>query len=256
MSTTLTGTKEWANKNYNIIKGCANNCRYCYAKEMSIRFKRSTVDSWGKEMLDQAKFDIKIKKHNSKIMYPSSHDITPKFINKHIEFLTKLLKAGNEVMIVSKAFFECIEKLCEDLKEYKNQISFRFTIGSLDSAVLKFWEPGASSFEERIKCLEYVYDKGFQTGVSCEPTLDIDTIKLINKVLPFVTGDIWVGIINRAKARISMNNGSQKVEVEEAYRDLFLKQDNEYTAALYQEFKGNKKIKWSSQYKAIRELQK
>lgn len=40
------GTKEWADYNVNCIKGCYNNCRYCYAKMMAKRFGRSTDDTW------------------------------------------------------------------------------------------------------------------------------------------------------------------------------------------------------------------
>lgn len=52
------GTKEWADYNVNCIKGCYNNCRYCYAKVMAKRFGRSTDDTWKnmkikKEMLSK-----------------------------------------------------------------------------------------------------------------------------------------------------------------------------------------------------------
>ena len=39
------GTYEWAVKNFNIVSGCSHNCKYCYSKEMAIRFKRKTPDS-------------------------------------------------------------------------------------------------------------------------------------------------------------------------------------------------------------------
>jgi len=40
------GTKEWADYNINCIKGCVNNCRYCYAKMMAKRFGRATEATW------------------------------------------------------------------------------------------------------------------------------------------------------------------------------------------------------------------
>ena len=40
------GTKEWADNNINIVFGCENNCRYCYAKKMAIRFERKTEETW------------------------------------------------------------------------------------------------------------------------------------------------------------------------------------------------------------------
>ena len=35
----LFGTKEWAPYNFNFMNGCSNDCSYCYAKEMAVRFK-------------------------------------------------------------------------------------------------------------------------------------------------------------------------------------------------------------------------
>ena len=43
---TTSGTKEWADYNVNCVKGCANNCKYCYAKLMAIRFGRATEETW------------------------------------------------------------------------------------------------------------------------------------------------------------------------------------------------------------------
>lgn len=37
---TTQGTKEWASSNINLFYGCANNCMYCYAKKMALRFGR------------------------------------------------------------------------------------------------------------------------------------------------------------------------------------------------------------------------
>ena len=33
-------------ENINVIKGCTNNCKYCYAKNMAKRFGRCTEDTW------------------------------------------------------------------------------------------------------------------------------------------------------------------------------------------------------------------
>ena len=57
-----TGTKEWADSNVNIAFGCSNNCRYCYAKKMSVRFKRNTNDNWKKMVLNKKAVDKNYKK--------------------------------------------------------------------------------------------------------------------------------------------------------------------------------------------------
>ena len=41
------GTKEWADSNINIQHGCYHGCKYCYAAQMGIRFKRfESLDEW------------------------------------------------------------------------------------------------------------------------------------------------------------------------------------------------------------------
>ena len=86
------GTYEWAVENANFISGCAHNCKYCYSKEMAIRFKRKTSKNWEKEEINAAQLIKKVKKVDGLIMYPSSHDITPINLQYSITFLQKLLE--------------------------------------------------------------------------------------------------------------------------------------------------------------------
>ena len=45
------GTKEWASRNENLIKGCGHDCKYCYAKSMAIQYQKKTSDSWKIEVI-------------------------------------------------------------------------------------------------------------------------------------------------------------------------------------------------------------
>ena len=99
--------------------------------------------------------------------------------------------------MVSKPHLECIKRICEELKGYKDQILFRFTIGACDDSILSYWEPNAPCYDERKQCLIYAYSAGFKTSVSVEPMLDsanIDT--LISDLSPYVTDAIWIGTMN------------------------------------------------------------
>jgi len=71
------GTTEWAVCNANFISGCSNDCKYCYAKEMAIRFKRKTPENWKVEEVNLTKYNKRFKKVEGQIMFPSSHDLTP-----------------------------------------------------------------------------------------------------------------------------------------------------------------------------------
>ena len=75
----------------------------------------------------------------------------------------------------------------------------------MDDKILKFWEPKAPNYQERKDCLVYAFQEGFRTSVSMEPMLDTANIdSLIKDLEPFVTENIWVGMMNHL-GRITKN---------------------------------------------------
>ena len=94
------GTKEWADSNVNCISGCSNNCKYCYAKKMAIRFGRATEKSWPKMKIRQHDVEKGYNKRKGRIMFPTSHDIPEKSTIKNACFivLEKLLVSDNEIL--------------------------------------------------------------------------------------------------------------------------------------------------------------
>ncbi len=190
------GTKEWADSNVNCYLGCSNNCRYCYAKKMAIRFKNKTEETWKIMVPNQKNIDKGYRKRNGRIMLPTSHDITLESLDNCLTVLKKLFESENEVLITTKPKFYCIEKICKDFIEYKDSFQFRFTITSINNELLKFWEPGAPSFEERLKSLKYAYNHGNKTSISIEPFLDKNPYELVDVLKPFITESIWIGKMN------------------------------------------------------------
>lgn len=191
------GTKEWATSNINICDGCSNDCRYCYAKKMAIRFGRKTNDSWKIMEIREKAVKKKYRKRTGRIMAFSAHDITPENYEACRDTLRKLVIAGNEVLITTKPNRFCIEQLCKDLEVAsdfaKRRILFRFTIGSKNNEVLKYWEPGAPSFEDRLNALIFATNAGYSTSISIEPYLDRDVLDLVAILYPYVTDTIWIG---------------------------------------------------------------
>lgn len=248
------GTYEWAVENANFISGCNNNCKYCYSREMAIRFKRKTTENWHIEEVNQTQFEKKAKKVDGFIMFPSSHDITPINLSRSITFLIKLLKAGNNVLIVSKPHFEVIKTICDEFNSYKKNILFRFTIGSIDSNILKFWEPNAPDYHERKKCLKYAYDKGFETSISCEPMLDNKTTNLVADLEEFVTDFIWLGKANFLLRRLNMNGIIDEETISRA-NTLIQQQSDNNIKLLYKKLKDNPKIKWKESIKKVLNLE-
>ena len=245
---TVFGTQEWAKYNENCIKGCSHDCKYCYAKSNAVRFKRNTVDGWKNEVV--IKLPHGFRKRNGTFMFPSTHDITPDHLNECISFLENILKPGNSVLVVSKPHLECISALCSQFSKYKQQILFRFTIGSADSAVLKFWEPEAPDFEERLAALKYVFDRGYKTSVSCEPMLDGNIDQVVGLVSPYVTDSIWLGKMNHLNERLSLN-GFKDQETLRRAKGLMDTQSDERIWGIYNRYKDNPQIKWKESIKKV-----
>jgi DNA repair photolyase len=245
------GTKEWAVKNINFINGCKHNCKYCYSKEMAIRFNRKTPENWEIEVVRSKDVEKKYSKYDGRVMFPSSHDITPDHLRDALIVLKKLLEAGNEVLIVTKPHLICIDTLCKTFKKFRRQILFRFTIGSSVSSVLKFWEPNAPSFEERLDCLKKAHKLGFETSVSCEPMLDSKVDKLIDVIIPFVSNSIWIGKANFLHKRMKTNGVKDKLSYKKAKELEDWQENKDNILKLYEKYKDNPKIKWKESIKKV-----
>jgi len=234
------GTKEWADYNVNCIKGCSNNCRYCYAKMMAKRFGRCTEDTWNKMEINEKAVERNYRKYNGRVMFPSTHDIIddPELQEACFVVIRKLLEAGNEVLVTTKPTLSITKKIIEKFSHYKEQLQFRFTITSIDDLLLSFWEPNAPNFEERFESLKYAYNMDFKTSVSIEPFLDYTPQTIIKTLSPYVTESIWLGPMNY----IPSNNVP---EVDKHYyqdiRDNYLV---EHLLEIYEELKYNPVIRF------------
>jgi len=238
------GTRQWSNKSINFQTGCEHNCLVCYAKDMSIKYKQTTKNNWKSPIIRVKDVKKKISKWNeSLVMFPSSHDITPYNINESMIVLRKILEANNDVLIVSKPHFDCIKQICNEFGNYKNQILFRFTIGSYDNDVLKFWEPNAPSLDERMNSLKYAFNNGYETSISCEPMMDNDVDKVIDAVKPFVTETIWLGKVNQMWPRLERNTDLNS-DIRKKAEELEQWQSDDNILLLYDKYRNDPVIMW------------
>lgn len=243
-----TGTREWADSNFNIGIGCAHDCLYCYAKSAAIRFKQiSSLDEWTKEKIKD-KIPA-ITKKQGWIMFPTTHDITPYYLPAATDALLLLLEKGNNVLIVSKPHLECIGHLCKSLKNFKEQILFRFTIGTSCEETAKFWEPGAPTIQARLACLFFTYKAGYATSISMEPMLGTveETVELFNRMAPCVTDKIWIGKMNKIDSRVQIVDKKTEDECERI-RSF---QTDEKILWLVDQLKNHPKIAWKDSIKEI-----
>ena len=243
-----TGINEWATKKVNISTGCENDCVYCYAKLDAYDYGQVPIGQWPNMVLRQQKVDKGRRRLNGRIAFPTSHDITPSILEPCLIVLSKLLRAGNEILIVSKPRDACIRSICESFGDYTEQIIFRFTIGATDNEILSFWEPNAPTFEERRACLRYAFENGFRTSVSVEPMLEAYNIEaLVNDLMPFVNDAIWIGKmehLDQLKRIAGYQLAERIAEIEHFQR-------NEMIWAIYNQYKDNPKIKWKNSIKKV-----
>lgn len=183
-------------------------------------------------------------------MFPSTHDITPANLKHYAKVLYKLVAAGNTVLIVSKPHLFCIQYICDNFKDYKKQLMFRFTIGSTNNKTLKFWEPKAPSFIERLMALRYAYKQGFKTSVSVEPMLDTNMEALVRAVKPYVTETIWLGRVNNIRLALSLNVPNNKEAIKKG-DDLLKAQSDAWVMQLYKHFRKDRKISWKDSIKKV-----
>ncbi len=241
-----TGTKEWAEVTENICRGCANNCLYCYAAHNANRFKQRIREEWSiEEMTKRAD----MKSYSAKggvVMFPSSHDITPFNLEAYIRVATLILKAGNKLLIVTKPRVSCIEPILDDLAPWKEQILFRFTIGSINAATCAFWEPGAPNPQERLSCLTMAYDAKWQTSVSIEPMLSgvFDTVKTVEEVRAYVTETIWIGKMNKAILRVDKQH-------HDAIQNILRLQSDKVIKNLVNYLRNDPQIRWKDSIKEV-----
>lgn len=244
------GTTEWAVANANYLNGCSNDCKYCYSKDMAIRFKRKTSETWKDEEVNWAAYNKSVRGKGGYIMFPSTHDITPAHLDLAINYLGRLLRNGNAVLIVTKPSFECIKRICDTYTEYKDRILFRFTIGSMNSEILRFWEPNAPAYQERKESLIYAFSAGYKTSVSCEPMLDNNIEDVIDDLSVYVSDAIWLGKMNFAIRRLRTNGHKDKESLDAASQILLWQADDEILK-LYEKYKDSPKIKWKESIKKI-----
>jgi DNA repair photolyase len=216
------GTREWADRNINCVKGCSNDCRYCYAKLIAKRFGRCTEETWKQMQIRSDVLNRTFRKHVGRVMFPSSHDITdaPEVKDACIRVIKALLEAGDELLITTKPRISVTTDIVRRFYSFHSQFQFRFTITSVDNGLLSFWEPGAPPFEERLESLKYAYKRGFKTSVSIEPFLDYDPRPLVEILLPFVTESIWVGPMNYIPRNGISNESRHEYEATRSRYDI------------------------------------
>ncbi|MEN6395790.1 MAG: hypothetical protein ABFC78_04830 [Methanoregula sp.] len=227
-----TGTREWAESNENCISGCSNSCKYCYARDMAILYKRETAETWP---IEHPRTTAKARKHKGRVMFPTTHDLHYEHVSWWGPFLHELLEKGNDVLIVTKPEYAAIKWICDQFRGYRDKIEFRFTIGTNDDATAKYWEPGAPAPSDRLTALVRAAISGYKTSISMEPLLIEQPKEMIDRLfMGCVNGEIWIGC---------MNHYALNPEIPEEARQIKI-QGRENMQKVYESLKDNPQIRW------------
>jgi len=167
------------------------------------------------------------RKLSGRVMFPSSHDIFdfPHIKDACFAVLSKLLVAGNDLLVTTKPRFSVVREIDCLFSDYKKRLQFRFTITSNDDRLLSFWEPNAPGFSERMKSLKYAFSNGYKTSVSVEPFLDYDPESLVRTVEPYCTESLWIGKMNYIpRNKVTRNDSSFYDAIRNNYESNHLKE--------------------------------
>lgn len=245
---TGTGTKEWAEFTVNIQIGCANNCLYCYAADKAAKMYGGWCkrEDWGIERLSKRAEISSYPARDGVVMFPSTHDITPFNLAEYIRVAMLMLEKGNRLLIVTKPRVKCVEAMLIAFKPWKDQIMFRFTIGTVYTDVSEFWEPGAPLPLERVMSLLLAHDNGFRTSVSIEPMLEghSGTMAVVETVREFVTDTVWIGKMNKVRQRVNPYYAEAIERIEALQGDAEI-------MALYRRYEGDPLIRWKDSIKGV-----
>lgn len=218
---TGTGTREWSEHSVNALKtGCRYGCLYCYARARALRFGLiETGSEWSKRCImrncEHLERDSR-RRYKGVVMFPTTHDIYDHQVSRCgcvaplgnlrtcEEVLRNLIDAGNRVLLVTKADPSVIVPLIERLpaKRYE-QLEVRVTLGTLDGALARLWEPGAPDPDKRMEAMQGLRRRGVRVSASAEPLLDAGdgAVRLVAALHELVDGEVWVGTMNDVRRR-------------------------------------------------------
>lgn len=166
---------EYGDYTMNFVQGCSHGCKFpCYAFLQKKRFGQiKDYDDWCKPRLVSntlALLDKEIPRLKDKIKSVQLCFTTDPFMYGYREIedvaiasIKKLNAAGIKCIVLTKGILPI------SLKTFSSKNEYGITLISLDEGYRKHMEPGAASYDSRLKALKALHDAGCGTWVSMEP---------------------------------------------------------------------------------------
>ena len=166
---------EYGDYTVNHVSGCSHGCIYpCYAMMLSKRFgKHKTYEEWCNPKLVSNALELldkEIPKYKKDIKSVQLCFMTDPFMYGYDEISNlslEIINKFNENDIICTALTKGI--FPEGILQTDKRNEYGISLISLDESFREKFEPGASSYSERIKSLKMLHDEGYKTWVSIEP---------------------------------------------------------------------------------------
>lgn len=197
--------KEYSELACNLYMGCTHGCRYCFAPSCM----RKTPEEWHANVplrKDAIKFFEKDaeKLHATKDERP----ILFSFLSDPYQPLEKEAQLTHQALeiarfyhlktkILTKGSAELIRRDFHLMKQAGTQLGI--TVCFVNDETRRYWEPMASTVDDRFAILQEAHEMGIYTWVSLEPVIvPEEALSVIERIAPFV--DLWkVGKLNHMK---------------------------------------------------------
>lgn len=187
---------EYADFCINHVEGCAHGCNFpCYAFVMK---KRCGIVKNYKEWIEPKivsnaleLLDREIPKYKHKIKFVHLCFSTDPFMYKYpevsdlsLKIIERLNKDNIRCVVLTKGLYP---KDLINIDKYGKNNEYGITLVSLDNEFKKAFEPYSAPYEERIKSLKSLHEKGLKTWISMEPyptpnLVKQDLLKILRKV--------------------------------------------------------------------------
>lgn len=182
----------------NLYNGCSNKCEYCYNRhgrgkailgkdKPTIKGGMSIQEAYNLFCIELERYKLDIMRERSLFFSFVSDPCLPETIKLNVMCISRCIDNYIPVTILTKNADFIRDNDWRLLLQYtcifgkSKSIQFGFTLTGCDEL-----EPGASSNDQRIDTMRFLWDTGFSTWASIEPIIDLEkSFDMFEKTLPF-----------------------------------------------------------------------
>jgi len=180
--------REYSPLALNLYKNCDHKCRYCYVAKLFAQHQFEEVVP-RLNIIQELEKDIQKLKEKRQVLLSFTGDPYCRANDKFKitrRALKLLLKNNIPVAILTKGGKRCLQDL-DIFIEYKDLIKVGMTLTFVNLQNSQYYEPNASTPQERFDSLRILYENKIKTWVSIEPVIfEDESLQTIKETYKFV----------------------------------------------------------------------